>query len=102
MSDKGKTAAEIQPQSRHKDLATLMKYIQMNPSRIRSAYDDVFEQNTHEKRQPNPPTHDNNEDYRKVIIKKYLSNEINLETMNSLLKTFEDKQPKPERDIAYW
>jgi len=96
---------EIQAQTGHKDIKTLMRYIQYSSEKIRKSYEKVFERNdddiihTH-----NPPeTETNAEYYKKLAFKKYLDGEINRKMLNEILETFDGKDEIDERikDIAY-
>ena len=104
MAEHGCSPKEIQAQSGHKDYKTLLGYIQHTSSRIRKAYDEVFED---EQKVPATKSIDmleHSEQYKKMIIQKYLHEDISLEMMNMMLKTFEgetQEEKKENKDIAY-
>ncbi|MGC9308881.1 MAG: tyrosine-type recombinase/integrase [Thermoplasmatota archaeon] len=105
MAEHGYGVKDIQPQSRHRDAKILLGYVQSVSARQRQVYDDVFEE-----QEPEPvckPTQTTpgipDDDYEKLIVKKYLDGDIDRKTMNSMLKMFEDTATKTNRDetIAY-
>ena len=97
---------KIQAQSGHRDVKTLYKYVQYSSKAIREYYDRVFES----QEQPSSIHHENREsltgdiikNYKERIMTKYLNNEINLETMTMMLKTFEEKSNyKTPENVIY-
>jgi len=106
MAEAGLTPREIQAQSGHQDISTLLGYIQSTPSRIRSAYEKVFEdielsnEDTKKISQRNLLSE---EQYKKMAFQKYLNGDIDRATLDSLLSTFEHTSDKKnqQRDLAY-
>ncbi len=105
MAEHGYGVKDIQPQSRHRDAKILLGYVQSVSARQRQVYDDVFEEHEPEPEcKPVQPTANMpDEDYEKLIVKKFLDGDIDRKTMNSLLKMFEDRNTGTNRDetIAY-
>ena len=108
MAEHGLDIKEIQAQSGHKDIKTLMGYIQYASDRIRKSYEKVFERN--DDFIPNKPKlHETELDinyYKKLAFKRYLDGEIDRETLNTILRTFERPDERARtcdkmRDIAY-
>jgi len=95
MAEAGLSPREIQAQSGHKDIGTLMGYVQHNPKRIRESYERVFENDEFFSPQPNIKRSDvtpqmSNEHYKKMAMKKYLDNEITIDELHSILANIED------------
>jgi hypothetical protein len=104
--EEGLSPREIQIQSGHRDISTLLGYIQHTPSRIRKSYESVFNDIEAE-----PITSDrkklsvekNPDYYKKLAFEKYLHGEIDTEELNSLLNTLESKKDDKDKpsDVAY-
>ncbi|HHO57256.1 MAG TPA: hypothetical protein ENJ70_01735 [Thermoplasmatales archaeon] len=96
---------EIQAQTGHKDIKTLMRYIQYSSEKIRKSYEKVFERNDDAiiYRHNPPETEMNAEYYKRLAFKKYLDGEIDRKILNEILETFDGKDEIDERikDIAY-
>lgn len=98
---------EIKIQSGHRDIATLIGYIQHSPKRIRRSYERVFENDeikdiiSDEKNKVELNL--SNEHYKKVAMQKYLDCEIDADTLHSTLTTLEDKKhnTKKSSDPSY-
>ena len=84
---------EIQAQSGHRDIGTLMGYVQHTAERIRQSYNKVFEdepsQETTDIQQPSTPNI-SNDHWKKIAMQKYLVDEIDLHTLKTILDTIED------------
>jgi len=106
MAEAGLTPREIQAQSGHQDISTLLGYIQSTPSRIRSAYEKVFEDielSNEDTKMISQRNLLSEEQYKKMAFQKYLNGEIDRATLDSLLSTFEHTSDKKnqQRDLAY-
>ena len=70
-----------------------MGYVQHTPERVRKSYNKVFEyatsQETSNRQQPTTPDV-SNDHWKKIATQKYLSGEIDLETLKTILNTIED------------
>lgn len=104
MAEAGLSPQEIQMQSGHRDIATLVGYIQHDPSRIRKTYERVFEDNKIEnticdKREHHLKPELTNEHYKKIATQKYLTGEIDADTLHSILATLEDKKSNQKKSI---
>jgi len=93
----GLSPREIQVQSGHKDIGTLMGYVQHTPERIRKSYERAFGDNepvdnTVPRQNVNPEI--SNEYWKKIAMQKYLSGEIDVDTLHSILSTIEGKGSK--------
>ena len=93
----GLSPREIQVQSGHKDIGTLMGYVQHTPERIRKSYERAFGDNepvdnTVQRQNVNPEI--SNEYWKKIAMQKYLSGEIDVDTLHSILSTIEGKGSK--------
>ncbi|HEC77081.1 MAG TPA: hypothetical protein ENI33_07490 [Thermoplasmatales archaeon] len=105
MAEHGCTPNEIQAQSGHRDLSTLLGYIQHTNQRIRRMYDRVFgDIETLSKQETKTLSIDRDPDYyKKLAFEKYLQGEINSQELSSLLNLI-DKQEQEKKelsDIAY-
>lgn len=108
MAEAGLSPREIQAQSGHKDLETLIGYIQHSPERIRESYDRAF---GHQPQHPTPEPRTDGapeitaETQRKTAIQKYLDGEIDRELLNTVLSTIEhrssDKGHQHQIDPSY-
>jgi len=100
MAEHGCSLKEIQPQSGHRNVGTLLGYMQHRSSRIRQTYDAVFER---EKVADTPKDiEDVNEDHlKKQIVRKYLDGELTEDMMSSLLKKLGNNTDSGNSDIAY-
>ena len=90
----GLSPREIQAQSGHRDIGTLMGYVQHTPERIRKSYERAFGDsesvdNITPRQQIKPEI--SNEYWKKVAMQKYLSGEIDVDTLHSILSTVEEK-----------
>ncbi len=99
MAEAGLSPKEIQVQSGHSDLKTLMGYIQHTPHRMRKAYESVFEENQTETTKA--PSAIDEYDIKKNIVKRFLNKEIDKKTMDNMLEIFDDGKPKGCNDVAY-
>jgi hypothetical protein len=103
MAEAGLSFQEMQIQTGHKDIATLIGYIQHNPERIRKSYERVFENDkikdniSDEKNKVEPNL--SNEHYKKIAMQKYLDCEIDADTLHSILTTLEDKKQNTKKSI---
>jgi len=100
LAEAGLSPMEIKAQSGHKDIGTLVGYIQHSPSRIRKSYDRVFGENNHQNiiSARNTQMRDTGE-YKKLAIQKYLTGEIDNGTLHSILETLEEKKTKRKTSI---
>jgi len=106
MAEEGLSPKEIQVQSGHRDIKTLIEYVQHVPSRIRKAYERVFDDADEiylpEKRKPIMDT--DPEYFKKLAIEKYLMGEMDADELSKFLKTIDNNKKesgiKPT-DIAY-
>ena len=91
--ENGMSPREIQAQSGHRDIGTLMGYVQHTAERIRQSYNKVFEdepsQETADIQQPSTPNI-SNDHWKKIAMQKYLVDEIDLHTLKTILDTIED------------
>jgi len=90
----GLSPREIQAQSGHRDIGTLMGYVQHTPERIRKSYERAFGDrepvdNAISRQQINPEI--SNEYWKKIATQKYLSGEIDIDMLHSILSTIEEK-----------
>ena len=95
LAEAGLSPMEIKAQSGHKDIGTLVGYIQHSPNRIRKSYDRVFGENNHQ--DLNPIIHTQMTDtgeYKKMAIQKYLTGEIDNNTLHSILATLDEGKTK--------
>jgi hypothetical protein len=100
LAEAGLSPNEIKAQSGHKDIGTLVGYIQHSPSRIRESYDRVFGENDHQNITPARNTQmGDTEEYKKLAIQKYLMGEIDNGTLHSILETLDDKKIKRKISI---
>jgi len=104
MAEAGLSPREIQSQSGHKDLETLIGYIQHTPERIRESYERVFENDEFFSPQPNIKRSDvtpqmSNEHYKKMAMKKYLDNEITIDELHSILANIEDSGSNTKKKL---
>ena len=105
MAEMGCTPNEIQAQSGHKSVPTLLGYIQHTPQRIRRVYDEVFENNDEtlpDTRKIDVPQVED-ADYYKKLVQLYSEGEIDTKTFTTMLQTSngEDNHNKQKRDFAY-
>lgn len=104
MAEAGLSPKEIQAQSGHRDIGTLMGYIQHSPERIRSSYERVFEKGVISKpkqdlrRESIPQI--SNEYYKEMAIKKYLNNEIDADTLHSILANIENNTNNTRKRVS--
>jgi len=107
MAEHGLDLREIQAQSGHKDIKTLIGYIQYASERIRKSYEKVFEKEDFATDEPKPPEIElDGEYYKKIAFKRYLEGEIDRKTLNAMLESFEESGDKPKihdkvTDVAY-
>jgi len=105
MAENGCTLNEIQAQSGHRSIPTLLGYVQHTPQRIRKAYDRVFDDSDDYAPEPKLKAFnmEYSEYYKKMAFQRYLSGEIDIETLNTILHAFDDKEkPRPQnKDLAY-
>ena len=105
MAENGCTLNEIQAQSGHKNISVLVGYIQQASSRIRKAYDDVFaniENDIYAEKRIPEKRRFNNEQYKKLAVKKYLEGEVDEDTLYSILTTLQEKENnKRQIDPSY-
>ncbi len=102
MAQTGLSPREIQAQSGHSDIGTLLGYIQNIPDRIRYAYDKVFEKDELESPELNDTLPNTDEVYKKKVLRRYLDGEIDRLTMNTMLEILEGKRkPQTRHDLAY-
>jgi len=107
MAEEGLSPMEIQAQSGHSDLKTLLGYIQHSPSRIRSAYEKVFGDvstiNQPLERDSTVQSNFPNSDisYKQVAIKKYLDGEINAKILETILTGLDEQKVPKNNDPAY-
>jgi len=107
MAEVGLSPVEIQAQSGHRDIGTLIGYIQHSTERIRKSYERVFEDGGIEDNVPDERVNIrpelSNEYYKKIVMQKYLDGEIDIDTLHSLLSTLEKKESerKPPIDPSY-
>ena len=104
LSEAGLSPREIQAQSGHRDIGTLMGYIQHTTERIRRAYEKAFESERIEIPSYHNERHDitpkiSNEYYKRIAIEKYLRGEIDAETLHHILGTLEEKNTNKRRTI---
>jgi len=106
MAEEGLSPKEIQVQSGHRDIKTLIEYVQHVPSRIRKAYDRVFDDadeiDLPEKRKPIIET--DPEYFKKLAFEKYLMGEMDVNELSKFLKTIENNKKEGSiktTDIAY-
>ena len=105
MIEAGLSISEIQSQTGHSDIQTLVGYIQHTPSRIRKSYNKTFndiEEPPHEphKLQSSIPLY--NEEYKKIAVQKYLEGEIDARVLHQILDTIESKKDgQKTMDLAY-
>ncbi|RLF42817.1 MAG: hypothetical protein DRN29_10915 [Thermoplasmata archaeon] len=85
-----------------------MGYIQYASERIRKSYEKVFERNDDfiPDKPKLPETELDIEYYKKLAFKRYLDGEIDRDTLNALLKSFEKSINKSKihdkiKDVAY-
>ena len=93
----GLSPKEIQVQSGHHDIGTLMGYVQHTPERIRRSYERAFGDNEPvdnavPRQNVNPEM--SNEYLKKIATQKYLLGEINVNELHSMLSTLEEKGNK--------
>ena len=105
MIEAGLSISEIQAQTGHSDIQTLVGYIQHAPSRIRKSYDktfrDVDENNIEPERETNIPLPDNKQ-YKRIAMQKYLDGEIDSNILHQILDTIDNKKDGPKHiDLAY-
>jgi len=90
----GLSPKEIQVQSGHHDIGTLMGYVQHTPERIRRSYERAFgDSESVDKitpRQQIKPEISSGY-WKKIAMQKYLSGEIDVDTLHSILSTVEEK-----------
>ncbi|MDD3492010.1 MAG: tyrosine-type recombinase/integrase [Candidatus Thermoplasmatota archaeon] len=101
MAENGCGIKEIQPQSGHHNIETLMGYIVHSAERIRDVYDKTF--GDVDGTTVTPHTELDTEEYKKRAIDKYLKGELDVTTLTTVLKTY-DHDDKPHRrpsDVAY-
>ena len=105
MIEAGLSISEIQAQTGHSDIQTLVGYIQHTPSRIRKSYNKTFndiEEPHHEPHKPASTIPFDNEGYKKIVIQKYLEGEINTTILHQILDTIENKKDDHKTlDLAY-
>ena len=107
MAEAGLSPMEIQAQSGHTDLKTLLGYIQHSPSRIRTAYDKVFGDvsniNQPLEIEDTVPKDTKNSDipYKQVAIKKYLDGEITVKILETILSGLDEQKQVKHADPAY-
>ena len=74
-----------------------MGYVQHTPERVRKSYNKVFEsapsQETSNRQQPVPPEV-SNDHWKNIATQKYLADEIDLDTLKTILTTIEDDDKK--------
>lgn len=100
MAEAGLSPREIQVQSGHRDITTLVGYIQHSPSRIRQSYERVFGDVKSLDRKPDKgEVIVDNEQYKKMAVKKYLMGEIDSDTLHSILTTIEEKKQEKKSTI---
>lgn len=101
MAEAGLSPRDIASQSGHQNLITLLEYIQHNPQRIRESYNRVFEHSIIDKQSPEeinkirPELSDQH--YKKMVLQKYLDGEIDIQTMNSILTTLDNRENKVKK-----
>ncbi len=103
MAEAGLDISEIQAQTQHKEIKSLVGYIQHSQRRIREQYEKAFENNVVDVK-PLQLQMDQ-EYYKQMAIKKYLDKEIDLATLHDMLTTIEQKKDKKQRkdySIAYY
>lgn len=103
MAEAGLDISEIQAQTHHQEIKSLVGYIQHSQRRIREQYEKAFENNGIEVKPPQLQM--DREYYKQMAIKKYLDKEIDLATLHDMLTTIEQKKDKKQRkefNIAYY
>lgn len=103
MAEAGLSPKEIQAQSGHKTMKTLLGYVQHTPQRIRNAYDQVFEPDELDAPQPDDDIIQRHEEvYKKKLLRKYLDGEIDSEVLGKMLSSIESAdKPRFHVDMAY-
>lgn len=103
MAEAGLSPKEIQAQSGHKTIKTLLGYIQHTPQRMRNAYDGVFESDEFNAPEPDEDVLQSYEEvYKKKLLKKYSVGEIDVDTLHNLLSSIESAGGQPTHvDMAY-
>jgi len=110
MAEAGLSPREIQAQSGHRSVETLIGYIQHSPERIRESYERVFEKKELVSPQPYVQNRNiipqmSNEYYKKMAIRKYLDSEIDIDTLHSILANIENNDSnmkrRPNIDLSY-
>ncbi len=103
MCEAGLSINEIQVQSGHSNLKTLLEYIQHSPQRIRQSYEKVFEDTP--KIQPKTTENEkvDTDYYKRIAVQKYLDGEINEDMLHSMLDGLKDtkQEIRKNRDISY-
>jgi len=88
----GLSAREVQAQTGHKDISTLFGYVVHTPERIRASYNKVFEDDSDTTDIPLKAIPQvSNEYYKKLATQKYLSGEIDADTLHTILNTIEER-----------
>jgi len=98
----GLSPREIQAQSGHRDIGTLMGYVQHTPERIRRSYERAFgdsepADSVVPKQHINPEM--SNEYLKKIVTQKYLLEEIDVNELHSILSMIEEKGTRRKRNI---
>ncbi|MGC9308964.1 MAG: hypothetical protein ACP5FL_09360 [Thermoplasmatota archaeon] len=74
-----------------------MGYVQHTPERVRQSFEKVFEgKPRHEQAEIQPPTTPevNNNHWKKIAMQKYLTGEIDVDTLKTILETMGDNHKK--------
>ena len=106
MSEECLSPREIQIQSGHIDILTLLDYIQHTPSRIRKSYEKVFNDMKTESTisEGKALSAEKNPDYyKKLAFEKYFHGEIDSEELQAMLSIIEAKKNEKDtpNDVAY-
>lgn len=106
LAEAGLSPKEMQQQSGHHCVDTLMRYIQHSSQRVKDSYEralgDVSEnRDKTQEDNPEPTEKSGNEEYKKIATQKYLDGEIDVNTLSSILSTLEDDTRDLITDPSY-
>ena len=94
MAEAGLSPREIQIQSGHRNIGTLLGYIQHCPERIRKSYDHVFDDAPQGDITIQDRHRLDNGYYKRMVMEKYLAGEIDIDMVHTIMTSLEEKNPK--------